>query len=93
MPILNLHISQFVMKRVKNEGPLPKVLNSPADGTSVSLPLGCKSVVRPVVEDFSLSMVMDLDGSPGPINECHLLDYSTFFEVGPNSFSLKLLGI
>ena len=36
----------------KNEGPLPKMLNSPADGTSVSLPLSCKSVVRPLVEDL-----------------------------------------
>ena len=41
---------------VKNEGPLPKMLDSPADGTSVSLPLGCcKSVVLPLVEDLFIN--------------------------------------
>ena len=37
---------------IKNEGPLPKMLNSPADGTNVSLLLGCKSLVRPLAEDL-----------------------------------------
>ena len=36
----------------KNEGPLPKILNSPPGGTSVSLPLGCKSLVWPLVENL-----------------------------------------
>ena len=31
---------------LKNEGPFPKMLNSPADGTSVSLPLGFKGIVN-----------------------------------------------
>ena len=36
----------------KYEGPLPKMMNSPADGTNVSLPLGCKSPLWPIVEDL-----------------------------------------
>ena len=68
---------------LKNEDPLQKMLNSPADGTSVSLPLGCESVVRPLVED----LFSNLANGPGrfPLHECHLLDFSTFLEVGPHS--------
>ena len=40
------------VKCAKNEGPLLKMLNSPADGTGVSSPLGFKSLVWPLVEDF-----------------------------------------
>ena len=36
----------------KNDGPLQEMLNSPADGTSISLPLDCKSPVQPLVEDM-----------------------------------------
>ena len=48
----------------KNEGKLPKLFNSPADGTSVSLPLGCKSEVRPLVEELFINYGK---GSPGPL--------------------------
>ena len=36
----------------KNEDPFPKMLNSPADGTSVSVPLGCLSLVQHLVENL-----------------------------------------
>ena len=50
-----LHDTDTIMGNLpaKNEGPLPKMLNCPEDGASVSLPLGFKSLVRPLVEDFS----------------------------------------
>ena len=61
-------------------------MNSPADGASVSLLLGCKGEVQPLVNDFFIHHVL---GSPDPLHECHLLDCSTFLEVGPHSFHKK----
>ena len=37
---------------------------------------------------------MDLEDSPSPLHECHLLDCSTFLEVGPHSLKIvHVLGI
>ena len=32
-----------------------------------------------------MKMLMDLQGFPAPLHECHLLDCSTILEVGPHS--------
>ena len=63
------------------------MLNSSADGTSVSLLLGCKSVVGPLVEDLFINHANGPGRLSRPLHECHLLDCSTFLEVGPHSFT------
>ena len=50
--ILNYKMDEI---KLKNVGPHPKILKSPADGTSVSFTFSCKSVVRPLVEDLFIN--------------------------------------
>ena len=73
------------MKKKKNEDPLPKLLNSPADGTNVSLPclqLGCKSLVRPLVEDLFTNHANGPGRPPALVPSVGLFN---IFEVGPHS--------
>ena len=54
---------------------------------SVSLPLGCKSVVRPLVEDLFINHANGPGRLSRPLHECHLLDCSNIFGSGPSFFA------
>ena len=73
---------------LKNEGPLPKMLSSPADGTNVSLPLGCKSLVRPVVENLFTNHANG-PGSPPALVPSLGLFY--IFQSGPSFFRANIM--
>ena len=71
---------------LKNEGPLPKMLNSPADGTNVSLPLGCKSLVQSLVEDLLTNHANHAYGPRSPPALVPSVGLFNILEVGRHSF-------
>ena len=58
------------------------MLNSPADGISVSLPFGCKRLVRPPGEDLFINHA----NGPGRLSRPPAR-VPTFLEVGPHSLN------
>ena len=68
------------------------MLKSPADGTSVSLPLGCKSVVRPLVEDV---LFINHANGPGRLSRPPARTPSAgmfnIFGSGPSFFQILFL--
>ena len=82
-----ISLSLYIIGSIKNEGPLPKMLNSPADGTNVSLPLGCKSLVQPLVEDLFTNYANGPGNPPAPEPSVGLFN---IFLSGP-SFCLSAM--
>ena len=62
------------------------MLNSPVDGTSISLPLDCKSVVQPLVEDLFINHAYGPGRLSRPtLHKCHLLDCGPSFFAGDHA--------
>ena len=62
------------------------MLNSPADGTVISLILGCKSLVQPLVEDLFTNHANGSEGPPALVPSAGMFN---IFGNGPSFFPQK----
>ena len=71
---------------IMNESPLLKMLNSPADGTGVSLPLGIKNIVWPLVDDLFTNHANRSGMLSRPHAQVPSAGMLNIFGSGPSSF-------